>query len=130
MRCGICGKPLSNPDSVRKGIGPVCYRKYTTNLDFIERLNSRIEWLRIKAHKEYHKNLKKYPELKEGEVRCKNCGRPVFYSDGDGCPDAYCCSPCCPYATISPCPREQMMGSVVDVLSVANKQTVLEDFMR
>lgn len=124
VRCGICGRPLSNPDSIRKGIGPKCAAKLRSG-----ELNGRdlhIEKLRLKAHREYNKNLKKYPVLQEGEVRCKNCGRPVFYHPDDGCPDAYCCSPCCPYATISPCPREEKHGSLVDNLAKANKQATLE----
>lgn len=26
MKCRICGRKISNPDSVRNGIGPICYR--------------------------------------------------------------------------------------------------------
>ncbi|AGK61474.1 hypothetical protein Asulf_01491 [Archaeoglobus sulfaticallidus PM70-1] len=125
VRCGICGKPLSNPDSVRKGIGPKCAQKLRS-ADFRSQMEERIQKLRLKAHREYNKNLKKYPILQEGEVRCKNCGRPVYYHPDDGCPGPFCCSPCCPYATISPCPREQKMGSLVDALAVANKQATLE----
>jgi len=126
MRCGICGRPLSNEKSIRRGIGPICYKKHVTTLEDPEMRDpyrERIEKLRLKAHRNYIKNIRKYP-LKEGEVRCKNCGRPVVYQEGDGCPDAFCCSPCCPYATISPCPREQRFGSVVDALGKA--QAMLE----
>ena len=124
MRCNICGKPLSNETSLRRGIGPVCYKNHISKLDYREELNSRIEKMRIKARREYSKNLKKY-KLKEGETRCKNCGKPIIYQEADGCPNAFCCSPCCPYATISPCPREKKFGSVVDALSKAS-QAVLE----
>ncbi len=26
--CGVCGSPLTDPDSIRLGIGPICARKY------------------------------------------------------------------------------------------------------
>jgi len=107
MRCGICGKPLKNPTSVRRGVGPVCYRRFQ-NGELGEKL-SRVEELRLKARKQYSRNVRRYP-LKEGEVRCKNCGRPVIYDEGDGCPDAYCCFPCCPYADKKTCPREEIYG--------------------
>lgn len=108
MRCGMCGKPLKNPKSVRRGIGPVCYSKLQKG-ELREKLD-RVEALRLKARKQYSKNIRKYP-LSPGEVRCKNCGMPVYYEEGDGCPDAYCCFPCCPYADRTPCPREELMAA-------------------
>ena len=27
MRCSICHRPLSDPESVKRGIGPICWRK-------------------------------------------------------------------------------------------------------
>lgn len=27
-RCMMCGRTLTNPESVARGIGPVCYKKY------------------------------------------------------------------------------------------------------
>ncbi|RLI84065.1 hypothetical protein DRP07_02165 [Archaeoglobales archaeon] len=122
MRCAICGRPLSNPQSLRRGIGPKCYAKYFKSGEFKK---DRIEELRRKAAKEYHKNVKKYP-LQEGEVRCKNCGKPVVYKESDPCPDAFCCTPCCPYATISPCPweKERGRGSLVNSLAKPGKVLV------
>ena len=110
MRCGICGKPLSNETSVRRGIGPVCYSRLRKG-ELDDKL-SRVEVLRLKARRDYHKNVKKYP-LEEGEVRCKNCGKPVVYKEGDGCPDAFCCFPCCPDADKSPCSREKKFGTFI-----------------
>ena len=110
MRCGICGKPLSNPTSLRRGIGPVCYARMQRG-ELKEKLD-RIEELRLKARKRYAKNVRKYP-LQEGEVRCENCGLPVFYKEEDPCPGPFCCMPCCPYANKSPCPMEELTGGVV-----------------
>ncbi len=27
-RCGVCGRPLTSPESIQRGIGPECLRKY------------------------------------------------------------------------------------------------------
>ncbi|MBU7029157.1 MAG: hypothetical protein HXS48_19635 [Theionarchaea archaeon] len=27
-RCNMCGRKLTNPESILRGIGPVCYKKY------------------------------------------------------------------------------------------------------
>jgi len=124
-RCAVCGRRLTDPESVRRGIGPKCYRKVHGG-DYQKRQEERIERLRAKAREKYHENVRKYP-LREGEVRCENCGKPVLYHEGDGCPGPYCCSPCCPYATVSPCPHERKRASVVDALAAEkHKQAVLE----
>ena len=47
MRCAICGRPLSNPQSLRRGIGPKCYAKYFKSGEF--KKVDRIEELRRKA---------------------------------------------------------------------------------
>jgi hypothetical protein len=125
MKCGICGRALSNPDSVRRGIGPVCARNIRTG-DIKDGQRIRIDKLRMEMARKYQRHLKRYPELKEGEVRCKNCGIPVHYSNEDGCPGPYCCSPCCQYATTSPCPREQKMGSMVDKPTIIHTQMTLK----
>jgi hypothetical protein len=31
-RCMMCGRILTNPESIARGIGPVCYRKYVCSL--------------------------------------------------------------------------------------------------
>jgi len=114
-RCGICGRPLSNPKSVRKGIGPICLSKLQKDIRE-GKAQDRIERLKLRAHRQYSRNVKKYP-LGEGETRCKNCGKPVFYSSEDACPGAYCCMPCCPYAAVSPCPQEEKKGGIVEALA-------------
>ena len=113
MRCGICGKPLSNQTSLRRGIGPVCYARLQKG-ELDDKL-SRIDALRLKARKKYAKNVRKYP-LKEREVRCKNCGMPVHYEERDPCPGPFCCFPCCPYADKTPCPHEEVRKGVVENL--------------
>jgi len=30
MNCSICHRPLSNPESIRRGIGPICWEKIIT----------------------------------------------------------------------------------------------------
>ena len=27
-KCSVCGRTLTNPESIARGMGPVCYRKY------------------------------------------------------------------------------------------------------
>lgn len=120
--CAVCGRRLTNPESVRRGVGPVCYRRMNRQ-DFQKQQEERIEKLRAKAREKYYENVRKYP-LREGEVRCENCGRPVLYHEGDGCPGPYCCSPCCPYATISPCPRERKIA--VDALAAGKRRQTVE----
>lgn len=115
IRCGVCGRPLKNETSVRRGIGPVCYKKYFQEMSEGER-QDHVQKKRIEARRNYNKNIRKNP-LQEGEIRCKNCGMPVIYHEDDGCPDAFCCTPCCPYAAVKPCPREKKLGSVIDNLS-------------
>jgi len=31
MKCAICKKPLSNPESIKRGIGPICWNKSIAN---------------------------------------------------------------------------------------------------
>lgn len=69
MRCGMCGKPLKNPKSVRRGIGPVCYSKLQKG-ELKDKLD-RVEALRLKARSQYSKNIRKY-QPGPGEVRCKD----------------------------------------------------------
>lgn len=122
--CAVCGRRLTDPESVRRGMGPVCYRR-THRQDRQKQQEERIEKLRAKAREKYHENVRRYP-LGEGEVRCENCGRPVLYCEGDGCPGPYCCSPCCPYTTISPCPREQKRASLFDTLAAEKRKQTVE----
>jgi hypothetical protein len=46
-RCGVCGRTLTDPNSISRGIGPVCWKKIKDNREAIARVNKR----RIKALK-------------------------------------------------------------------------------
>ena len=80
IRCAICSKPLSDPKSVQRGIGPICWKK--KELDRIKNKNGCIEC----GHKIFQ--IEKFNTL----------GLPC---------NVYCCG-CCPYSDNFPCPRENI----------------------
>jgi hypothetical protein len=72
-------------------------------------------------------------DIKQGEIRCKGCGMPI--ADLKATPGwderfaeectRFCCA-CCPYAKISPCPKEDRSGSIVDALAEARRSIEAE----
>lgn len=46
------------------------------------------------------------------EVKCHGCGTTLTYIEQfKGLPcNTYCCGLCCPYAKISPCPRDKLVN--------------------
>jgi len=58
-RCRVCGRRLTDPDSVKKGIGPVCAE------------NLKKQWL-----------LEKFI----AESTCPECGKQSLYTDSLYCP--------------------------------------------
>lgn len=57
--------------------------------------------------------------LKDGDkVKCLGCGTELTYVKRfEGLPcNKYCCGKCCPYAKVSPCPKEKREGGITEAL--------------
>jgi len=95
-RCAICGRELTDPDSVKRGIGPVC----------AENLKKRIEEAKEKNHTldTFCKGPKtKHEQGREIKVRIKE-----FDDLKLPCNDYDCVKGECPFANETRCPRERI----------------------
>lgn len=50
VRCAICGRALSDPISVLRGIGPICKKKYTTDDDFRSEFHKELKQLHLPCY--------------------------------------------------------------------------------
>ena len=107
VSCKRCGKRLTNPKSLERGYGPICWGKISAG-DFGKKLKPRHNWL---DRYEYTKEEEQY------WIKCRNCNMPMFHqkykTNWEGLPCiSYCCA-CCPNYKDDICPKEQKFGGVI-----------------
>jgi len=103
VRCRVCGRKLSNPKSVSRQIGPVCWSKLETS-------NS-ADNMKLPLHKY--------------ETRCRDCKHPIadvkhilmWRQRFDELCTQYCCA-CCPAKDLDPCPGEKLRPPIQEQLEV------------
>ena len=102
MSCNRCGKELTNPKSIERGYGPVCWKKI--GVPVTRKIKQRTVVI----------NLMNF--LEEGPPCVGGCGyklaggeklREVFLKRGMVYCANYCCG-CCPDARISPCQKDRI----------------------
>lgn len=108
--CNRCGRTLTNPKSIERGYGPVCFKKIGVPM------TRKIKKRKVK------RNLTNF--LGNGTECAGGCGyilamnedlRKVFIERGQHYCAKYCCG-CCPDAKISPCQKERISGGVLESL--------------
>lgn len=117
MSCNRCGKELTNPKSIARGYGPICWGKIGAPVT-----------RKIKQRKVV-RNLMNF--LHEGPPCVGGCGynlttdkegklREKFLERGMVYCANYCCG-CCPDSKVSPCQKERIEGRVIENLQRVQK---------
>ncbi|MFH1613314.1 MAG: DUF6011 domain-containing protein, partial [bacterium] len=75
--CRICGRTLSNPKSMEKGIGPICERKHSRKIDVSQtQERGKQEKNQYPTLVDYTKQAKLYISRWKIDKKCM-CGKPV-----------------------------------------------------